>query len=77
MNMLDIIKKFQTKSSLMLIMKDKKKTCQKENNCVHFDGNICLTVDSLMKINNIITGSNNITLRKINADLIKCIWAKI
>ena len=27
---------------------------------------MCLTVDSLIEINNIITGSNNITLRKVN-----------
>ena len=32
-----------------------------------------LTVDSLIEINNIITGSNNITLRNHMA-LIKCIW---
>ena len=30
MNMLDIIKKFQRKSSLMLIMKDKKKHVRKK-----------------------------------------------
>ena len=30
------------------------------------DGNMCLTVDSLIEINNIIIGSNNITLRKVN-----------
>ena len=30
------------------------------------DGNIYLTVDSLREENNTITGSNNITLRKIN-----------
>ena len=27
---------------------------------------MCLTVNSLIEINNIITGSNNITLRKVN-----------
>ena len=31
-------------------------------------GNMYLTVASLIKINNIITGSNNITLRKVNAN---------
>ena len=30
------------------------------------DGGMYLTVDSLIEINNIITGSNNITLRKVN-----------
>ena len=29
-------------------------------------GNMCLTVDYLIKINNIVTGSNNITYRKVN-----------
>ena len=39
-----------------------------------------LTVDSLVDINNIITGSNNIILRtvKLNQfDIIKYIWIKI
>ena len=31
------------------------------------DGGMYLTVDSLIEINNIITGSDNITLRKVNA----------
>ena len=31
------------------------------------DGGMYLTVDSLIEINNIITGSNNINLRKVNA----------
>ena len=30
------------------------------------DGNTYLTVDSLIGINNLIPGSNNITLRKVN-----------
>ena len=30
------------------------------------DGNMYFTVDSLIEINNIITGSNNIALRKVN-----------
>ena len=36
-----------------------------ENNLIDFDGCMYLTVDSLIKINSIITGSNNITLRKV------------
>ena len=30
---------------------------------------MCFTVDSLIDINNIITGSNNINLRKVNVKL--------
>ena len=37
-----------------------------ENNLIGSDGGMYLTVDSLIEINNIITGSNNITLRKVN-----------
>ena len=37
-----------------------------ENNLIDSDGGMYLTVDSLIEINNIITGSNNITLRKVN-----------
>ena len=37
-----------------------------ENNLVDSDGGVYLTVDSLMEIDNIIIGSNNITLRKVN-----------
>ena len=37
-----------------------------ENNLIDSDAGIYLTVDSLIEINNIITGSNNITLRKVN-----------
>ena len=37
-----------------------------KNNLVDSDGSMYLTVDSLIKVNNIITGSNNITLRKVN-----------
>ena len=36
-----------------------------ENNLIDFDGCMYLTVDSLIKINSIITGSNNITLGKV------------
>ena len=44
----------------------KKTLSYTENNLMDLDGNMYLTVDSLIKINNIITGSNNITLRKVN-----------
>ena len=37
-----------------------------ENYLIDSDGNMYLTVESLLEINNIITGSNNITLRKVN-----------
>ena len=37
-----------------------------ENNLIGSDGGMYLTVDSLKETNNIITGSNNITLRKVN-----------
>ena len=36
------------------------------NNLTDPDGGMCLIVDSLIEINNIMTGSNNITLRKVN-----------
>ena len=38
-----------------------------ENNLIDIDSGMHLTVDSLIEMNNIITGSNNITLRKVNA----------
>ena len=37
-----------------------------ENNLIASDGGMYLTVRSLIEINNIITGSYNITLRKVN-----------
>ena len=37
-----------------------------ENNLIESDGGMYLTVYSLIEINNIITGSNNITFRKVN-----------
>ena len=37
-----------------------------ENNLIDSDGGMYLTVDSLIEISNIITGLNNITLRKVN-----------
>ena len=39
-----------------------------ENNLVDSDGNMYLTVDSLTEIINIIIGSNNITLTKVNLE---------
>ena len=51
-----------------------------KNSLIDSDGNMYLTVDTLIRINNIIISSNNITLRKVNInhmDLIKCIWTKI
>ena len=38
-----------------------------EKNLIDSDGGMYLTVHSLIEINNIITVSNNITLRKVNA----------
>ena len=38
-----------------------------KNNLLGADNNMHLTVDSLVLTNNIITGSNNNTLRKVNA----------
>ena len=37
-----------------------------ENNLIDSDGGMYLIVDSLIELNNITTGSNNITLRKFN-----------
>ena len=37
-----------------------------ENNLIYYDGGLYLTIDSLTEIYNIITGSNNIILRKVN-----------
>ena len=37
-----------------------------KNNLTDSDGGMHLTADSLIEINNMITGSNNITLRKVN-----------
>ena len=39
-----------------------------ENNLIDSDGGMYLAVDSLIEINNIITGSQNITLRNINVN---------
>ena len=38
-----------------------------KNNLIDTDGGMYLTVVSLIEMNNIITGSDNITLRKVNA----------
>ena len=40
-----------------------------ENDLIDSDGTVYLTVDSLIEIHNIITGSNNITLIKVNIKL--------
>ena len=37
-----------------------------KSNLIDFDGNVHLNVDSLIQINNLITCSNNITLKKVN-----------
>ena len=37
-----------------------------KNNLIDSDNNTCLTADSFINISNIITGSNNITRRKVN-----------
>ena len=37
-----------------------------KNNLIDTDSGMYLTVNSLIEINNIITGSNNITLKKVN-----------
>ena len=50
-----------------------------KNNLIYSDGGMYLTVDSLIEINNIITGSNNISSRKVNLKpngLDKIIWIK-
>ena len=50
-----------------------------KNNLIYSDGGMYLTVDSLIEINNIITGSNNISSRKVNlkpSGLDKIIWIK-
>ena len=38
----------------------------KNTNLVNSDGDLLLTVDSLITLNNIITGSNNLFLRSVN-----------
>ena len=37
-----------------------------KNSLIHTDGDMYLIVGFLIEINNVITGSNNITLRKVN-----------
>lgn len=39
-----------------------------KSNLIDSDGDIYLKVDFLIEMNNIITGPNSITLRKINAE---------
>ena len=50
----------------ILISENKFTETNYERWLIDFDGNMCLTVYSLIEINNIITGSNNITLRKVS-----------
>ena len=38
----------------------------RKNNLIDTESGMYLTVDSLIEVNNVITSSNNITLRKIN-----------
>ena len=50
-----------------------------KNNFTDYDSNMCLTVDSLIDMKNIITGFNNIILRMLmlnHLDVIECIWTK-
>ena len=50
-----------------------------KNNLIDTNGGIYLTVDTFIEINNIITVSDNITLRKVNVtpyDLIICTCLK-
>ena len=46
--------------------KSKKSVSYVENNLIDSDGNIYLTVDSLIEMKNITACSNNVTLRKVN-----------
>ena len=46
--------------------KSKKGLLYIKNNLIDSNNNMYLTVDSLININNVITGSNNINLRKVN-----------
>ena len=39
-----------------------------KNNLIDTDGGLYLKVDSLIEMNNTITSSNNITLRKVNVN---------
>ena len=43
-----------------------------QNNLIHSDSNMYLAVDSLIDINNIITGSNKNTLRNVNVKPNEC-----
>ena len=43
-----------------------------KNNLIDSDNSMHLIVDSLIDINNIITGSNSITLRKVNVKAYGC-----
>ena len=59
---------------------DEKALIYINNNLIYSDNTVYLTVDSLIDISNIITGSNNITLRKVNVKPCaydEIIWMKI
>lgn len=48
-----------------------------KNNFINYNNIMYLNIDSLMEINNLITGSNNIVLRKVTVNPYgydKCIW---
>ena len=69
MNKFDILKgisiseKEFTKTSYE---KFKKALVYIKNYLINSDGNMYMTVDFLIEINSLITGSNNVTLRKVN-----------
>ena len=51
-----------------------------KHNLINSDSNMYLTADSLIDKNNMITGSNNIILRKFmwnRGGKVKCIWMKV
>ena len=57
-----ILKKKEKKEALIQI----------KNNLIDYDNTMHLTVNSLIDTSNIITGSNNITLRKVNVKPYGC-----
>ena len=63
------VKKFlvwEKKLNYINFEKSKKGLLYIKNNLIDSNNNMYLTVDSLININNVITGSNNINLRKVN-----------
>ena len=57
---------YRPKIKLMALMLTRMITVK--SNLIDSDGNMYLMADSLIEINKIITGSNNITLRKVNVE---------